>query len=138
MAGVVVGLPSAKSSPPASNNGVIMLKAVVVALTLVAAQPVIAGQRPSGSSPARFGALRPQAAQPYKSLFKVATLSPPGTTQSTANDPSKPTVVCGMTLIPANPNIDPKMNVTPKTDGTRYTIRAIEPPICWAPTPPTR
>jgi len=115
-----------------------MLKAVVVALTLVAAQPVTAGQLPSGSSPTtRFGALRPQA-QPYKNLFKAATLLPPVATQSAPTDPSRPTVVCGMTVIPANPKIDPKMNVTPKTDGTRYTIRAIEPPICGAPTPPTR
>ena len=107
-----------------------MLKAVVVALTLVAAQPVTAGQLPSGSSPTtRFGALRPQA-QPYKNLFKAATLLPSVATPSAATDPSRPTVVCGMTVIPTNPKIDPKMTVTPKTDGTRYTIRAIEPPIC--------
>jgi hypothetical protein len=129
-------MPSAKPSAPASNNGVIMLKAVVVALTLVAAQPAIAGQRPSSPSPTtRFGALRQ--AQPYKNLFTPATPAPVAT-QSAALEPSKPTVVCGMTLIPTNPKIDPKIRVTPKADGTRYTIRAIEPPTCWVPTPPTR
>ena len=47
-----------------------------------------------------------------------------------AVDAARPRVVCGMTLIPA-PNVDPKMTIEPKTDRTRHTIRAIEPPVCW-------
>ena len=108
-----------------------MLKAVVVALGLMAAHLAIAGQLPSGSSPTtRLGALRPQAAQPHQSVFKATSLLPPVATPSAATDPSKPTVVCGMTLIPANPKLDPKMLGTPKADGTRYTIRPVPPPIC--------
>ena len=75
-------------------------------------------------------------ANPYKNLFK-----PPGLEQAArqqrarqlvqaAAEAAKPRVVCGMTLIPA-PNVDPRMVLEPKTDDTRYTIRAIEPPICW-------
>ena len=108
-----------------SNEGVIMLKAAVVALTL-AAQPVIAGQQPS--------------VKPYKNLFKPSTPLPPVAAQGVAGDPMKSKVVCGMTVIPTSPAIDPKMRVMPKSDGMRYTIRAIDPPVCAIapPAPPTR
>jgi hypothetical protein len=115
-----------------------MLKAIVVALTL--ATPVIAGQQPSSVSPAaRLGApSQTQPAKPYKNLFKPTTVLPPVAAQSVAGDPLRPTVVCGMTVIPANPEIDPKMGITPKkSDSTRYTIRAINPPVC-AIAPPAR
>ena len=43
----------------------------------------------------------------------------------------KPKVVCGMTLIPADAAIDPKMLIAPKNnDPLKYTIRAVDPPIC--------
>jgi hypothetical protein len=37
-----------------------------------------------------------------------------------------------MTLIPGDAKIDPRMRLTPKNsgDGPRFTIRAVEPPIC--------
>ena len=47
----------------------------------------------------------------------------------------KPRVVCGMTLIPAPPGVDPKIAdqreaEKPKTPTT-YTIRPVQPSICW-------
>ena len=47
----------------------------------------------------------------------------------------KPRVVCGMTLIPAPPGVDPKIAdqreaEKPKT-STTYTIRPVQPSICW-------
>ena len=42
----------------------------------------------------------------------------------------KPEIKCGMTMIPADPNIDPQIAISRLPDGTRFTIRAIEPPIC--------
>jgi hypothetical protein len=82
----------------------------------------------------------PQRANPYKNLFQSKSLDEVAKTAAqpkTAVQPTqreKPRVVCGMTIIPA-PNVDPKMMVEPRTDSTRYTIRAIEPPICWSPDP---
>jgi hypothetical protein len=43
---------------------------------------------------------------------------------------AKPKVLCGMTVIPADPSIDPKFTIAPPDRQTKYTIRAIEPPIC--------
>jgi hypothetical protein len=43
---------------------------------------------------------------------------------------SQPRVVCGMTLIPIDPNVDPKIYVEPRRGDTRYSIRAIPPPVC--------
>ena len=41
-----------------------------------------------------------------------------------------PSVVCGMTLIPADPKIDPKIRVPSQDGRVRYTIRSVEPTIC--------
>ena len=47
----------------------------------------------------------------------------------------KPRVVCGMTLIPGNPSVDPKIGQKeyqekPK-NPTTYTLRPVQPSICW-------
>lgn len=70
---------------------------------------------------------------PYAKLFQQPAIERTARAQQLATaaaEAAKPRVVCGMTLIPA-PNVDPKMAIEPNTDSTRYTIRAIEPPICW-------
>ena len=47
----------------------------------------------------------------------------------------KPRIVCGMTLIPAAPAVDPKIATKPPAgkpkDPTTYTIRAVQPTLCW-------
>ena len=43
---------------------------------------------------------------------------------------SEPSVVCGMTLIPADPTIDPKIRVAPKDDRVKYAMRVVPPTIC--------
>ena len=88
---------------------------------------------------ANDGALRQSGApsaklfvKPYSKLFQSPAIEQTVRVQQrveSAADSTKPRVVCGMTLIPA-PNVDPKMVIQPRTDTTRYTIRAIEPPIC--------
>jgi hypothetical protein len=117
--------------------------------TLFAAvlQPAVTGQTPSATSGAGasqpFTARQPQSrTTPYDTLFQVpgqprptrdplpdwwrttAPFAAPGTV------PERPALVCGMTVIPADPAIDPKMRREPAPDGTRYTLRTIEPPIC--------
>jgi hypothetical protein len=94
-------------------------------LIVVCAIPVAAQ---SGDSPQR-------AKNPYRNLFQSKSLdqvAKPPALPAPREEPrvvEKPRVVCGMTIIPA-PNVDPKMVVEPRTDSTRHTIRAIDPPIC--------
>ena len=42
----------------------------------------------------------------------------------------KPTVVCGLTLIPADPNIDPAIRHDVPEDGPRFSIRSVDPQLC--------
>jgi len=44
--------------------------------------------------------------------------------------PAKPSVVCGMTVIPADPKIDPKIAQKPPDTGITYTLKVIEPTVC--------
>ncbi len=95
----------------------------------------------SGAAPAvAQGAAQRAPVDPYKKLFQQPNLEQAALTLRLrealrqAEAKQGPRVVCGMTLIPANPGIDPKMAVEPPArDDVRYTIRAIEPPACWIP-----
>jgi hypothetical protein len=43
----------------------------------------------------------------------------------------KPRVVCGMTVIPADPAIDAAIgHPAPRPDGVKFTLRMVEPPAC--------
>jgi len=46
----------------------------------------------------------------------------------------KPRVVCGMTLVPGDPKIDPGIALKRRPEGpgseTKYTIRTVQPSIC--------
>jgi hypothetical protein len=44
--------------------------------------------------------------------------------------PARPSVVCGMTVIPADPKIDPKIRVAPPNNGVKYTLKVVEPTVC--------
>jgi hypothetical protein len=70
--------------------------------------------------------------EPYKKLFQQPGLEQDALKQRLrealrqAEAKQGPRVVCGMTLIPANPGIDPKMAIEPPArDDVRYTLRAI-------------
>lgn len=86
---------------------------LVVALGfLVSAQPLAASQ-----------SANPPRKNPFSKLFAPDPKPQP-------REAGKPTVVCGMTLIPADPSIDPKIVVAPQRGNTRFTIRAVPPPVC--------
>jgi hypothetical protein len=109
-----------------------MSNALVVLVILSAASPMLEGQsNPAPRSPAGFGVLRPAQSNPYRKLFEprkaVQQPSPPN------QGATKPKVVCGMMVVPADPKHDPSMVLQPKADGIDYTIRAIDPPICSVP-----
>ena len=71
-------------------------------------------------------------ANPYQQLFQTRDLKAVARMQqrNEAPRPSAPRVVCGMTIIPADPKIDPKMAIGRPRDDVRYTMRSIEPSIC--------
>ena len=100
-----------------------------VLLVLSGVQPLFASGSSSQQAAQQLAPARPA---PYKKLFQLQPLEEVARAQrrEKAARPAAPRVVCGMTLIPVDPAIDPKMLVEPKNGDTRYTIRAIEPPIC--------
>jgi len=106
-----------------------MRNAIVAVVMLLVAVPVFGDQStPNPQLNARFGALRPaQSADPYRNLFRAQEMLKKAVAERAQ---ARPRVVCGMTIIPADPKIDPKMAITPKKDGVEPKIRAIEPPIC--------
>ena len=76
---------------------------------------------------AQFGTLRPAVSDPYRQLFgPQKAVQPPATHRPAA----KPKVVCGMTILPADPKIDPSMLLEPRAGGIDYKIRATDPSIC--------
>ena len=107
-----------------------MLKPIVSILMLTVAVPALADQAavtPRAST--SFGALRPQSgSNPYVRLFAPQkTGSQPAIERQSA---AKRKVVCGMTIIPADPKGDPLMVLEPNADSIDHKMRALDPPIC--------
>ena len=44
----------------------------------------------------------------------------------------EPAVICGMTVVPADPKVDPKMRVAPE-NRTNYAMTVVPPTVCKAP-----
>ena len=45
----------------------------------------------------------------------------------------RPEVICGMTLVPADPKVDPRMKATPPERGVAYAMRMVPPTVCGKP-----
>ena len=64
-------------------------------------------------APVSQPAWRPNKSNPYKGLFQPAPLVKPDERAQLAQPSTvKPTEVCGMTMIPADPSLDPKFTRT--------------------------
>ena len=46
---------------------------------------------------------------------------------------ARPAVVCGMTVVPADPKIDPKIRRAPADNGVRFAMKVVEPTVCKPP-----
>jgi hypothetical protein len=68
---------------------------------------------------------------PFKGLFAPQRTQDGSRRSAHAPASPKPKVVCGMVIIPADPLLDPRMGVEPPNRDTRFTIRAVQPPVCW-------
>ena len=100
-----------------------MRRHIITAALLVlacGAHPALAQQKPGWQ----------RQPTPFRGLFQTEDLKAAAKKSQEPPAPQRPRVVCGMTVIAADPNIDPKMRIEPKPGHTRYTIRAIAPPVC--------
>ena len=104
-----------------------MRKPLIAIVILMTAQPLFA-QAPVKPAPSSSGPVRPSPVNPYRNLFQPRDARP-----ASPSEPAKAAIVCGMTVIQADPSLDSKMVSPPKGDGVKYTIRAVPPPICTAP-----
>ncbi len=93
------------------------------------------------AAPASLSAAGPAGrANPYTNLFTGRLdlqstrplLTAPTSLPSQAGLPSaqSPTIVCGMTLVPADPKIDPRILVPAPTRGVTPSMRIVTPTIC--------
>lgn len=99
-----------------TNRIGLLLAAFTLCSTLVAA---------TGDQPP-FGLAGSPRKDSFKKLFNVA----PAGRSSQPESRTKPKVVCGMTVIPVDPSIDPRIRVDVAKAETKFTIRAVQPPIC--------
>lgn len=109
------------------------LAAMLFAGMITSAMPEVLDAAPAGQ-------LVTPRASPYARLFLLPGAEPVAQPDRTprriprapVSAPSQPTpkVVCGMTLIPGDPQVDPGIAMTRPQDGPRFTIRAVEPTVC--------
>jgi hypothetical protein len=98
-----------------------MLEWIVAAFVLTAATPA-ATQAPL-ATPQLLGSAR----NPYRTLFPLPAAPVPA--PDAARD--TPRIVCGMRVIPADPNIDPRIRVSlPNNPPVHHTLRVLPPPVC--------
>jgi hypothetical protein len=107
--------------------------ALVIASLLV--PPSIAMAAAEDQQPLLFQ--QKAAKTPYAKLFGEATaaVEPPQQRPDAdargAERREQPKVVCGMVIIPADADVDPRFRLSvPRNDNVKSTIRAIKPPMC--------
>src|SRR5262245_2339775 len=103
------------------------ITAIVTFVAVVHIAPAsIAAQQPKDGLPPRANlfASPSKPPSPPRFLFPTPTLTSPA---------PKPAVVCGMTLIPGDPNVDPGIRYEVPEDSPRFSIRSVDPTICRRP-----
>jgi len=68
---------------------------------------------------------------PYRNLFDASARlqQPDATLKVEAPTPQTPVVVCGMRIIPVDPQVDPKIRVAPPAH-VEHSLRTVTPPVC--------
>lgn len=109
---------------------------IPVLMTVAAMLVTVAGAAAEQTS--AFGGLRvPQRdtagrRNPYGQLFGGPLKTAPRVARSTISPktPATPTVKCGLTLIPGDPQVDPGIAAPRPPDSQRFHSRTVEPTIC--------
>jgi hypothetical protein len=90
-------------------------------------------------APKGLFAQTPPSSQYRLPQFDPKALRERGRAMQSLSERDRPTVVCGMTVIPAHPEVDPKA-VKKAPDDKKFTMRSVRPQSCVAdadqPTPP--
>jgi hypothetical protein len=87
----------------------------------------IAAQQPSNGLPPKENLFGPPTRTPSSPRLLFPTPRPE------VRVAPKPTVVCGLTLIPGDPNVDPAIRHDVPEDGPRFSIRSVDPKLCRRP-----
>jgi hypothetical protein len=96
--------------------------------SVAAQQPDLPLANPSFES---LFAPKSKAASPPRYLFPTPT---PRVAQSRdGRSGAEPTVLCGLTLIPGDSNVDRGIRQDIPADGPRYSIRPVDPKLCRRP-----
>ena len=102
--------------------------ALGVALVHIGSAPIAAQQTTNGLAPrANLFAQSSKPATPPRYLFPT-----PLSQAQDARAATTPTVVCGMTLIPGDPKVDPGIR-RDVPEGAKYSIRPVDPKVCRRP-----
>jgi len=75
----------------------------------------------------------PKSRPPSASRFLFPTPTPTLNQRSLGRAVSKPAVVCGLTLIPGDPNVDPAIRHDVPEDAPKFAIRSVDPKVCRRP-----
>ena len=110
---------------------VAFLAVVHIGSASIAAQQPVDGVLPKASPSGNLFVPKSKSPSPPRFLFPTPT--PRLNQPSDVRLPQKPTVVCGLTLIPADPNVDPAIRQDVPEDGPRFTIQSVDPKICRRP-----
>lgn len=88
----------------------------------------MAAQQPANGLPPRANLFSNQFAPPSQPSSPPRFLFP--TPAPNVRLAPKPTVVCGMTLIPGDPNVDPGIRREVPENGPKFSIGSVDPKVC--------
>ena len=95
----------------------------------IAAQQATNGLPPQANPFGNLFAPSSKPPSPPRFLFPTPTLN----RSAGVHLALEPTVVCGLTLIPADPNVDPAIRHEVSEDGPKFLIRSVDPRLCRRP-----
>jgi hypothetical protein len=106
-----------------------------VAIVGVGPAPLAAQQPPDGLPPqaSPFGNPFAPKNKPSSPRFLFPTPPPTLSQPRNARPAQKPEVVCGLTLIPADPDVDPGIRREVPPGGPTFPIGSIDPKLCRRP-----
>jgi hypothetical protein len=92
----------------------------------IAAQQPVGGLQLKDNPLGNLFAAQSKASSPRRFLFPTPTPK----IDEPARLPQRPTVACGLTMIPGDPNVDPGIRHEVPENGSRFSMRAVDPKIC--------
>jgi hypothetical protein len=101
---------------------------VILSVTLLASPTAAAAQ--NYSAPLFKKLFRPPATSLLTPAVPTVPLDRKSVTKSLLLSRLPPKVVCGMTVVPVDASLDPKIQHPVPSNGTKFTLRIHKPPVC--------